>query len=398
MTERLYYQDATQCEFEAGVLRCEPAAGGVRVYLDQTAFYPGTGGQTADTGTLAGQPVLEVGEDDAGDIYHLLAHPPDATRVRGRVDADRRFDHMQQHTGQHILSEAFVRLHRLGTVGFHMSADVSTIDLATDRLDDRRVAEALRLANAVVWEDRPVDISYHDAAATVALDLRKPTRREGEVRVIGVADFDRSACGGTHVARTGQVGVITVVRTERFGDKTRVYFLCGGRALRACQDNQAILSALSAMATTGIPELPAKLDKLLQTVKAVERENGKLKAELQAERAPALREQHRGADGISRVILTLDEPADVARALCQKLIAGDHRTLAAVLSAPSGTVFIGRTPDLAADMQALVAELRAAFGAKGGGRPDFAQLGGLSRETAAALLDQIGSRYRSCSG
>ncbi|NLI48356.1 MAG: hypothetical protein GX414_14735 [Acidobacteria bacterium] len=398
MTERLYYQDATRCEFEADVLRCEPAAGGVRVYLDQTAFYPGTGGQTADTGTLAGQPVIEVGEDDAGDIYHLLAHPPAATRVRGLVDADRRFDHMQQHTGQHILSEAFVRLYQLGTVGFHMSQDVSTIDLATDRLDDRQVAEALRLANAVVWEDRPVDISYHDAAETGALGLRKPTRREGEVRVIGVADFDRSACGGTHVARTGQVGVITVVRTERFGDKTRVYFLCGGRALRAFQDNQAILSALSAMATTGIPELPAKLDKLLQTVKAVERENGKLRAELQAERAPALREQHRGADGISRVILTLDEPADIARSLCQKLIAGDHRTLAAVLSAPSGTVFVGRTSDLTADMQALVTELRAAFGAKGGGRPDFAQLGGLSRETAAALLDQIGSRYRSCSG
>jgi len=130
----------------------------------------------------------------------------------------------------------------------------------------------------------------------------------------------------------------------------------------------------------------------------VERENGRIKAELQAERAPALREQHRGADGISRVILTLDEPADIARALCQKLIAGDHRTLAAVLSAPSGTVFVGRTPDLAADMQALVTELRAAFGAKGGGRPDFAQLGGLSRETAAALLDQLGNRYRSCSG
>jgi alanyl-tRNA synthetase len=398
MTERLYYEDATRLEFEAEVSRCEEAAGGVRVYLDRTAFYPGTGGQLADAGTLAGQPVIEVGEDAAGDIYHLLAHPPDGARVQGRVDADRRFDHMQQHTGQHILSEAFVRLYRLGTVGFHMSRDVSTIDLATDRLDDRQLAEALRLANAVAWADRPVETSYHDATETGGLGLRKPTRRDGEVRVISVEDFDRSACGGTHVARTGQVGVIAVTRTERLGDKLRVHFLCGGRVARAFQDYQGILSALCAMATTGIPELPAKMEKLLQSVKALERETAKLKGELQAERAPAIREQHRSADGISRVVLTLDEPAEIARALCQKLITGDHRTLAAVVSSPAGTVFVGRTPDLGADMQALVAELRAAFGAKGGGRPDFAQLGGLAAEALPAVAERIRAWHRTITG
>ena len=275
MTERLYYDEAGLVEFEAAVRRVEPAGEGFRVYLDRTAFYPESGGQIADTGTLSGIPVRDVQEDEAGDVYHLVGEAPAAGPVRGAVDAAVRFDHMQQHTGQHLLSAAFVALHNLATVGFHMSADFSTVDIAAERLDEARLRSAVQLANRIVWEDRPVRTGFFDREQVEAMGLRKPTQRTGDIRVVEVDGFDRSACGGTHVARTGQIGIIVVTRTEKMKDKTRLHFLCGGRALRAFEDNLAILGRLSALTTSGFPELPDRVEKLIQSVKNLERETAR---------------------------------------------------------------------------------------------------------------------------
>jgi alanyl-tRNA synthetase len=385
MTERLYYGEAGLVEFEAAVQRVNPAGNGFRVYLDRTAFYPESGGQTADAGTLAGIPVRDVQEDEAGDIYHLLGEAPAAGPVRGVVDTAARFDHMQQHTGQHLLSAAFVTLHNLATVGFHMSAGFSTVDIAAERLDEVRLRSAIQLANRVVWEDRPVRTGFFDREQIEALGLRKPTQRTGDIRVVEVEGFDRSACGGTHVARTGQIGIIVVTRTEKMKDKTRLHFLCGGRALQAFEDNLAILGRLSGLTTSGFPELPDRVDKLIQNAKNLERDCQKLKADLLELQVPGLLERHRRPDGRSIVIQALDEPSPVVRTLCQKLIAGGRPALVAVASRADGTLLLGRSPDLAADVLELTTRLRADFQVKGGGKPDFAQLGGIP----AGRLDEM---------
>jgi alanyl-tRNA synthetase len=387
MTERLYYERTDLLEFDAVLHRVEPDGERFRVYLDRTAFYPESGGQIADTGALDGRPVADVQEDEAGDVFHVVAEPIQGPRVRGVVDGVRRFDHMQQHTGQHLLSAAFVALHDLATVGFHMSADFSTVDIAADPLPETELQAAVDLANRVVWEDRPVRTGFFTREEVDALGLRKPTQRIEDIRVVEVEGFDRSACGGTHVSRTGQIGLIVVARTEKMKGKTRLHFLCGGRAVRAFNDHLQILARLSALTTSGFPELPDRVDKLLQSNKALERDCQRLKGELLEMQIPSILERNRRTDGRTVVVQDLEEPAPVARSLCQKLIAGGNRVLAAVASRPDGTLLLGRSPDMKEDLLLLVARLRDGFSLKGGGRPDFAQLGGIPADRLESVLD-----------
>ena len=213
-SERLYYTDGYLKEFSARVVRANPDPRGARVYLDRTAFYPESGGQPSDRGTLAGIPVLDV-IDEGEDVAHLVAVQPEGEAVEGRLDWDRRFDHMQQHTGQHILSAAFERIGGYKTASFHLGTESSSIDLDSDRVGTRQIEQSEDLANSVVFEDRPVQISFRPAAETQQLELRKPTAREGDIRLVDIEGFDLSACGGTHVSRTGSVGIVCIRKVER---------------------------------------------------------------------------------------------------------------------------------------------------------------------------------------
>ena len=257
MTDRLYYTDPYLRDFDATVQRVDTRDGRTVVTLDRTAFYPTSGGQPFDTGTLGPFRVVDVVDEDDGTIAHVVEpgtenlEPENQNRepqnqnperrtpnaepgssLHGSINWPRRFDHMQQHTGQHVLSAAFERLFHIRTVSFHLGADVSTIDLAGEA-SGAEIAAAEDAANRVVWEDRPVSIRYASAADAAQLPLRKEPKRSGTLRLIDVADFDLSACGGTHVARTGAIGVIAVARWDRFKGGQRLEFVCGGRALRA---------------------------------------------------------------------------------------------------------------------------------------------------------------------
>src|SRR5260221_660756 len=207
MTDRLYYHDSYVHEFDANVLETIIHEGKTAVVLDRTAFYPSSGGQPFDVGTLSGANVFDVVDTEDGRILHVVDRVPDGLRVSGRIDWARRFDHMQQHTGQHVLSAAFDRLLSAKTESFHLGADGSTIDLARE-LSPAEIARGEDEANRVVWEDRPVTIRFAGPDEIAMLPLRKEPRREGTLRLIDVQDFDLSACGGTHVARTGAIGVI----------------------------------------------------------------------------------------------------------------------------------------------------------------------------------------------
>src|SRR5260370_30386200 len=225
MTERLYYTDSYLREFQARVV--ERSADGCTVYLDRTLFYPASGGQPFDAGSIAGVAVVEV-VDEEERIAHRLAAPLTADgEVAGEIDWARRFDHMQQHSGQHLLSAVFEELFGLHTVSFHLGADSASIDVEGGPVEARTVVEAERRANQVVAENRAMDVRFEDAS--MAQGLRKPSERAGTLRIVSIDRLDRSACGGTHVRTTGEIGPVLLPRTEEMRQAGRVAFVCGGR-------------------------------------------------------------------------------------------------------------------------------------------------------------------------
>ncbi len=262
MTERLYYTDPEQTKFDAVVLRADQHERRRAVVLDRTAFYPTSGGQPNDTGRLNDVPVVDVVEREDGAILHIVdGDLAPGLAVHGVVDAARRFDHMQQHTGQHILSAAFDRMWRARTVGFHLGANVSSLDLDRE-LPASAIAAAETEACRIVWEDRQVSIRFVTEEEARNLELRKEPGRAGTLRLIDVAGFDLSACGGTHVGRSGQVGMIAVSSWEKLRGGLRVEFLCGGRALgefRRLRDAVAgCIHHLSVMSE----DLPAAIERM----------------------------------------------------------------------------------------------------------------------------------------
>src|SRR5690349_18633469 len=271
MTDRLYYADPYLREFDATIERIASRDGRTVVTLDRTAFYPTSGGQPFDTGTLGPFRVVDVVDEDDGTVAHVVEprtenqepqnqnQEPGAS-LHGSIDWPRRFDHMQQHTGQHVLSAAFERLFRIRTVSFHLGAEVSTIDLAREA-SAAELAAAEAEANRVVWDDRPVAIRYASAEEAAQLPLRKEPKRGGTLRLIDVADFDLSACGGTHVSRTGAIGVIAVARWDRFKGGQRLEFVCGGRALRAYRSLRDSTAASVRLLSVLPDELPGSIER-----------------------------------------------------------------------------------------------------------------------------------------
>ena len=263
MTDRLYYHDSSLLAFDATII--ERADEGRRVYLDRTAFYPTSGGQPHDTGTLGGVAVVDVIDEDRR-IAHLLAAPVANDRVTGQVDSARRRDHMEQHTGQHLLSAVFDDLFGARTVSVHFGADSATIDLAAGALSPTQIQKAEARANDLVRENRPVTVNFEDAAT--AQGLRKPSDRQGLIRIVTIAEIDRSACGGTHVSATGAIGSIHIRKVERAKQLVRAEFLCGGRAVARSRAEYDLLASLATARSAAVTELPALLDKERADLKA----------------------------------------------------------------------------------------------------------------------------------
>ena len=262
-TRRLYYENAYRAEFEATLLQVTEYEGKPAVLLDATCFYPTSGGQPHDLGTLNGVQIVDVVE--AGeDILHLLATPLAPGPVRGIIDWNRRFDHMQQHSGQHILSQAFERELQADTVSFHLGNASSTIDVTLGSLDWDLAARIEELTNRIVFEDRPVTVREYSAAEVGALALRKAPIDKGIIRVVTVQDFDVCACGGTHVRATGEVGCIHIRGWERRRGQVRVEFLCGWRALHDYRTENVTCQDLANRFSVGIGELPLAFSRLTE--------------------------------------------------------------------------------------------------------------------------------------
>jgi alanyl-tRNA synthetase len=284
MTERLYYTDSYVREFQARVV--ERSADGRTVYLDRTLFYPSSGGQPFDAGSIAGVAVVDVVDEDDR-IAHLLAAPLGTDgEVAGEIDWTRRFDHMQQHSGQHLLSAVFEELFGLHTVSFHLGAESATIDLEGGPVEARMVMEAERRANQLVSENRAMDVRFEDARA--AQGLRKASGREGMLRIVSIDGLDRSACGGTHVRSTGEIGPILLRRTEKIRQSVRVEFVCGGRAVRRARADFEALSNIAQLFSAPLDEVAPLVAAQVETAKAADKARRKLELDLAAYRGREL--------------------------------------------------------------------------------------------------------------
>jgi len=386
-TERLYYTDCYLREFEAQVIATGPHPRGWRVVLDRTAFYPESGGQPADRGTLSGVPVLDVVDEEDG-VAHIVEGQLDGPSVAGRIDWERRFDHMQQHTGQHLLSAAYEKIGNYKTVSFHLGAQTSTVDLDSDRLSRRQMDKAEDLANQVIFEDREVRIWFAGAEEAARLGLRKPTGREGEIRLVEVPDFDRSACGGTHVSRTGAVGIILVRKFERLKGLTRAEFVCGRRALNAARDEYLTLTEAARLFSGALENVPTLIGKQGEELRAAVRAREKLVkrlAEYEAQELWSTTGEKGGRRIIRRVFAA--EDYDEAKMLAHALTRQPATVALIGVKGTPAALFFAQSAGGTAEMSNILRQTAAKFGGKGGGIRDFAQGGGFDEARLEDALE-----------
>lgn len=386
MTIRLYLDDAYCRSFEAQVEATRQTEEGWEVALDRTCFYPTSGGQPADQGTLGGVPVLDVREEGA-QVWHVLPQLPAGARLAGELDWQRRFDHMQQHSGQHMLSA--VGLERLGaqTLSFHLGAETATIDLDAASLSP---ADATRIedeTNRLIMDDIPVRTYFVAPEDVPKLKLRKPPSKGERTRIVEVVGVDLSPCGGTHVRSTGQIGVLKVRRLERYKGGTRLEFLCGWRALRDYQWKHHAVVGLARDLTVADLEVEAAVRRALASEKEARRQVEQLRGQSLAQEASRLRESGTRLASLRLVAQVFPERAGPEVKQLAVLLAAEPATVALLATqAPSVRLFFMRSPDVDLDMRQLLQEVTRKLGGGGGGRPEAAEGGGLPPERMAEAL------------
>jgi alanyl-tRNA synthetase len=406
MTDRLYYNDSFLYDFSAHVLDTRELARSESqstwaIKLDRTAFYPSSGGQPFDTGRLIATSksgvqleaaVEDVSEDDDGEIWHRVNKvlPPGA-EVRGQIDVERRRDHMQQHTGQHLLSSAFIELLGAKTVSFHLGDQISSIDLDKGPLSKADVLAVEKRANEVISEDRPITVRYATREQAQQMGVRKLPERAGEIRLIDIENFDLNACGGTHARSTGQIGGLLLRRTEKVKQGTRVEFLCGMRAVNAARMDFELLAEAAALYPCAPADLPGNIAKQREEARQIQKREGRLLAELaELKTKQMLRDTPIDAAG-PRLFVQLLEDRDAAfiKLLGQKLTRESPGVVALLASSqgPPAIVF-ARSADVDIDMGTLLRELVTAAGGRGGGSKDFAQGGVPDALALKSVIDQ----------
>jgi len=398
MTQRLYYNDSYIQRFTARIVERATIKDRPAVVLDQTCFYPTGGGQPNDTGTIGGVETLDVNSRDDHAVVHMLAGelgPED--EVACQINYPRRFDHMQQHTGQHILTRAFVEIAGANTIAFHLGVDSVTIDLDQATLPPETVDRVEDLANQIVAENRPVKariVSPDEFAAMNARARKMPDSLATDgIRIVEIADFDITACGGTHVSHAGEIGVIKILKLERKASETRVEFRCGGRALRDYRLKNAVTNMLAADLTVGAGELDQAVARLKTDIKETRAALKDAQARLIEHEASALiaAAELRGDIRLIRAALA-DRDVAEARALATRLVINDNTIALVALTGDKAQFLFARSANLPHDMSMALKRALAVVGSdRGGGRPEFAQGGGVAdaSQVEAALNEAM---------
>jgi alanyl-tRNA synthetase len=404
MTQRLYYRDSFLYTFDAEVSEVledpRPA-----LILDRTAFYPTSGGQVFDTGVISAEnenlKITEVADAEDGRVIHYLEAPPKeikpGTKIHGQIDPTRRRDHMQQHSGQHVLSAAFVRRFDLHTVSFHMADDYCSIDLDTPTLTKQQIEEAERLANEIILENRPVEIRFVTREEANNLGLRKvPVADRDELRIIHIRDFDLSACGGTHVSQTGQIGCILLRKAEKVRQGWRVEFVAGQRAVAIARRDFSTLTEAAGLFSAHIYDVPQQARRSLDEIRSLRKQREQSLEELAEAQATAMLAETPGANGNKLIIRTVaDRDMNFLKLLAQKLTRLAPNTVALLAAtSPQPSLVFAQSAGQTSDMGALMKEAMSKFGGRGGGSKDMAQGGLPSEGMIASALDHVSAAFR----
>ena len=388
MTERLYYDQSYLTAFDALVTAARPREGGCAVTLDRSAFYPTSGGQPFDTGTLNGLTVTDVSVDEAGEVWHEVQGALSAgDAVHGEIDWARRFDHMQQHAGEHMIAGAIWRLFGGETRGLHLGAGFSTIDVTMPGGETHLTPDQIRAVedevNGDIQRDVPIRCWFPEEAELAALPLRKPPTVTEHVRIVAIGEKEMVACGGTHPASAGQIALVKIIDARPSKGKVRVAFVCGARAVRDYQEKYDACARAAALLSTQPAQLPEAVERLNETVAALEHEISQLR---QAEALGKVEALRAGAEAIGGMRVVAATPGPLAmdglRRLATELTRDDDAVaLLAAQRAGGVNLIFARGAAVTADMGRLLREAASRCGGKGGGKPDFAQ--GSSPDAAA---------------
>jgi alanyl-tRNA synthetase len=414
VTQRIYYDDSFAREFIAEVLSCEPVAASEtgdastesaepgsahkprlwRVVLNRTAFYPTSGGQPHDTGTLGAANVVDVLDED-DDVVHVVDAAIELPTVTGGVNWERRFDHMQQHSGQHVLSAVFYKNFALPTISFHLGANLCTVDLRGREPTAEILERAAIAANEIVYEDRAVNVKYGTAEELAVAGVRKTVDREGALRAIEIESVELQPCGGTHVRRTGQIGMIALRGVSRIRQDWRVEFACGRRAERLAREDFAMLTGIAKRLNCSVAETVATAERVVAEhdlyFKSARTSNEKLAV---VDAQSALQTTESGADGIRVIARVFQGVApEYVQNFAREVTKAD-KTVALIARSECGHVFFMQHPTAGQDMNALLAETLKQVGGKGGGSHDSARGRLADPQRAAEALQHAAMQLR----
>jgi alanyl-tRNA synthetase len=389
MTTKLYLDDPYLRRFTSAVSHIIDIEDRPGIVLEKTLFYPSSGGQPHDTGTINDIPVIDVFEDESRRVVHILAEPVAGNRVEGRIDWQRRFDHMQQHTGQHLLSQAFVRAANAQTRSFHLGDQSSTLDVDQAGFSLTTIEAVEDLANRIIYENRPVMVHLVGKNELDQYPVRKPPAVEDKIRIVEIKDFDYSPCGGTHCSNAGEIGIVKIRRFENYKGGTRIHFLCGRRALKDYQEKSNIIRQIGEFLSAGEADLYNNIRKNRDELKALRRENSNLNKRYLHYEALALFSERKKIDAVNIIVKIFEDrhPREL-KILAQKVMEDfpDSVVLFGARSDAKASLFFLRSGAVACDMGKLMQDACAVINGRGGGRPQQAQGGGPAAQNLETAL------------
>jgi alanyl-tRNA synthetase len=384
-TKRLYLENPYQVEFEAQVLEKVTWEQKPALILDQTCFYPESGGQPCDKGMINGIEVIKVIEDEAR-IIHILAEGISPAKITGKIDWQTRFDHMQQHSGQHILSQSFHELLGAETLSFHLGEAISTLEMDLRKISEEEVENIERRANEIVFEDREIKCYFIPEEKIESVPLRRPPKKKGLIRVVEVSDFDFSACGGTHVRRAGEIGLIKILRLERIRNNIRFEFICGNRALEDYLRKNKILRELSTRFTVNEGEILSTVEKLSSDLKSQKRKRKKMQEKIAQYEAQEIIQKAKG-----RIIkeIFVDKTPEEMRFLVLNIIRkGDFVVLFGLKGEEKGHIILACSENINIDMREIVPLVSPLIKGKGGGSSSLVEVAGEEIENLEQALER----------
>ena len=389
MTSKLYLDNQYLRRFTSTVSHIVETEEKPGIVLEKTLFYPSSGGQPHDTGTLNDIPVIDVFEDESRRIVHLLAEPLSGNHVEGRINWQRRFDHMQQHTGQHLLSQAFLVAANAQTLSFHLGDQSATLDLNQTGFSMKTIAAVEDLANQIIYENRPVIVRIVGKNELDQYPVRKPPAVEDNIRIVEIKDFDFSPCGGTHCSKTGEIGIVKIRRFENYKGGSRIHFLCGLRALKDYREKSNIIRQIGEYLSAGATDLYNNIKKNRDELKRLRRENSNLTKRYLHFEAQALFSERKKIDAVNIIVKIFEDrhPNDL-KILARKIMEDFPDTVVLFGAKADGkaSLFFLRSETVAWDMGKLMQDACAIIDGRGGGRPQQAQGAGPAADKLETAL------------